>query len=119
MTLSTRGWSVSRVEERQSVLTVHVTDELDLATTPALRADVAAALASRPRTLTVDLSRCPFVGVDAVHALVELTAAAQRQGTDLLLVGLRPILRRTIDLVGLPDELHVAPQLRRAAGGEL
>ena len=100
---------MSRVEERQGVLTVHVTDELDLATTPALRAEVAAALASLPQTLAVDLSRCPFAGVDAVHVLVDLTAEAHRQGTDLLLVGARPLLRRAIDLVGRRGELHVAP----------
>ena len=110
---------MSRVEQRQDVLTVHVTAELDLATTPALRAEVAAALTSRPQTLALDLSRCPFAGVDAVHALVDLTAAAQRQGTDLLLVAPRPILRRAIDLVGLRDALHVAPFPRpRTTGGQ-
>ena len=98
-----------RVEEQSSVLTVHVTEELDLATTPALRAEVTDALAARPRTLALELSRCAFAGVDAVHALVELTAAAKRQGTELLLVAPRPILRRVIDLVGRAGELHVAP----------
>ena len=105
---------MSRVEERQDVLTVRVTDELDLATTPALRAEVADALASHPQTLVLDLSDCAFAGVDAVHALADLTAVAQRQGTDLRLVGPRPILRRAIDLVGRRDELHVG---RRAGGG--
>ena len=105
---------MSQVEERRDVLTVHVTDELDLATTPALRAEVADALTAHPQTLVLDLSDCPFAGVDAVHALVDLTAAAQRQGTDLRLVGPRPILRRAIDLVGLRDELHVG---RRGPGG--
>lgn len=100
---------MSRVDEQQAVLTLGVADELDLATTPALGTDVAEALASRPQTLVLDLAACPFVGVDAVHALVDLTAAARRQGTALLLVGLRPILRRVIALLGLEDALLLAP----------
>jgi anti-sigma B factor antagonist len=100
---------VSRVGEQQAVLTLRVTDELDLATTPALRAAVSDALAERPQTLVLDLAACGFAGVDAVHALVDLTAAAREQGTTLLLVGMRPILRRAIAAVGLADALLPAP----------
>jgi anti-sigma B factor antagonist len=100
---------VSRVGQQHGVTTLHVTEELDLATTPALRAAVADALTSRPQTLALDLSGCPFAGVDAVNALVDLTTEAQRQGTTLLLVGPRPILRRAIDLVGPRDLLRLAP----------
>ena len=100
---------MNRVGEHPTVATVQVSDELDLATTPALRVTVENALAARPQTLALDLGDCPFAGVDALHALVELTEAARRQGTTLVLVGLRPILRRAISLVGLDDALLFAP----------
>lgn len=93
---------------------LRITDELDLATTPVLRARVAEALLARPQTLALDLSECPFAGVDALETLVDLTAVARRQGTTLLLVGLRPILQQAIALLGLENVLFYghAPQPR-------
>lgn len=98
-----------------TVTSVRVTDELDLATTPQLRSRIEVALTARPQTLVVDLSACPFAGVDALEALVDLTAAARRQGTTLVLVGLRPILRQAIALLGLETRLFYgdAPQPRQ------
>ena len=87
---------------------LHVTDELDLATGPQLRQDVQAALGARPQTLAVDLSDCPFAGVDALETLAELTADARRQGTTLVLLGLRPIVRQAIALLGLERDLLFA-----------
>ena len=97
------------MHEQQGVLTLDVTQELDLATTPALRDKVAEALASRPHTLILDLAHCAFAAVGTVYALVDLTASARRQGTTLLLLGLRPTVRRAISLVGLDDALLFAP----------
>ena len=96
---------------------LRVTDELDLATTPQLRARVAQALLARPQTLAVDLSQCPFAGVDALEALVDLTAIARRQDTTLVLVGLRPILQQAIALLGLDGRLFYgqAPEPRAAS----
>ena len=88
-----------------AVTVIEVVDELDIATTPRLRVRVEAALATRPQTLTVDLSRCAFVGVDAVQELAALTAQARRQGTSLVLVGLRPVVRMAIDVLGLRGRL--------------
>lgn len=103
---------MSHVQEQQGMMTLHVTEELDLATAPALRDDVSQALTSRPHTLILDLAGCAFAGVDAVDALVDVTASARRQGTTVLLLGLRPIVRRTISLLGVDDELLVAPSPR-------
>lgn len=95
-----------QLEAQPAVPVLEVDQELDLATVPALRREVEDALRGRPQTLAVDLSRCAFAGVDALEALAALTAEAQRQGTTLVLVGLRPILRRAIGLIGLDGQLH-------------
>lgn len=84
---------------------LRVTDELDVATAPQLRREVEAALRTRPQTLAVDLADCPFAGVDALEVLVDLTAEARRQGTTLVLLGLRPIVRQAIVLLGLESDL--------------
>ena len=83
--------------------------ELDLATLPALRAQVQRALSSRPRTLVLDLSGCGFIGVDAVQALAALTIDADERGTALLLVGLRPSAWRVSRLLSLDSLLHTVP----------
>lgn len=93
---------------------LHVTDELDMSTTPLLRRCVQAVLAARPQTLVLDLSECPFAGVDAVETLVALTADARRRGTTLVLVGMRPVVRRAVTVLGLEDRLNIgkAPRPR-------
>ena len=97
-----------------STVTVDVTDELDIATIPALRQTVEERLARRPQTVVVDLSRCGFVGVDALGTLTDLTAKARRQGTTLMLVGLRSTVREVIRVLGLQDRLlHSPPEPRR------
>ena len=94
-----------RTEPAPAVAVLHVTHDLDLATTPVLRSAIEEALASRPQTLAVDLSGCPFAGVDAIEMLAVLTAQARRQGTTLVLFGLRPIVHRAVRLLGLEDRL--------------
>lgn len=91
------------------VRTVRVTDELDLATMPRLVTAVDRALHEHPHTLRLDLSTCPFAGVDALGALASLTEQARDQGTALELVGLRPIVTRVIDLLGLAEHLQYSP----------
>jgi anti-anti-sigma factor len=85
-----------------------VRDELDLATTPELRRDIEKALARRPATLTIDLSGCAFVGVDAVSLLACVTEAGRRHGTSVVLVGLRPATRKVISLLNLDDTVVAA-----------
>jgi anti-anti-sigma factor len=102
----------------RSVLTVVVTEELDLATVPSFRASLEAALRARPRILAVDLSSCGFAGVDALDALAELSATAREQGTVLVLLGLHPIVRRAVSVLGLERSLLFAeppaPRVRLA-----
>ena len=90
---------------RRGTVTVDVTDELDIATTPALQRAVEGALRGRPREVVVDLSRCAFVGVDALGVLVALSASARRQGTALTLVGLGDVTRQAIAMLSLEDVL--------------
>ena len=94
---------------RGGTVTVEVTDELDLATVPALRRAVERALRGRPHTVVVDLSGCGFLGVDALGLLVGLSAAARRQGTTLTLAGLSDVTRRVIDVLELDGALRCSP----------
>ena len=103
---------------KAATVTVDVREDLDLATVPALRRSVQELLTARPQTLVVDLSRCGFVGVDALGVLADLTTAARRQGTTLALVGVRSTLREVIALLGLGDRLlHGLPEARRSGRG--
>lgn len=86
-------------------ISVRVTDELDLATLPALREQLDRVLQARPRSIEVDLTACPFLGLDAVSALAGLSARARRQGTLLRVVGMRPAARRVVRMLGLEQDL--------------
>ena len=91
-----------------AVEVVRVTEELDLVTVPGLRGRLDAALQRRPQTLALDLSACPFAGLDAIDLLVQETTAALRQGTTLVLVGLAPATRRAVRVLGLEGSLLFA-----------
>ena len=98
-----------------AVEVLRVTEELDVATVPALRRRLDAALERRPQTLALDLSVCPFAGIDAIDLLVQETESALRQGTTLVLVGLAPVTRRAARVLGVETSLRFAETRRPLA----
>lgn len=82
---------------------VVVTGELDLATVPALRARLDAALALRPAGVHVDLAGCTFVDCSAVDLLLSVRDAARRDGVVLVLVRPSRPVRRLLRLLELDE----------------
>ena len=83
-----------------ATVVVAVSDELDLATVPALEQRVDRVLACGPATVLVDLTGCAFADLYACRALVRLTSRAADQGADLRLCGLSTRLRRIVARTG-------------------
>ncbi|MGW3963704.1 STAS domain-containing protein [Amycolatopsis sp. NPDC005003] len=71
------------VQDEPGVVTVAVSGELDLATSPELRKTVREVLAARPWRLTVDLTAVTFCGSTGLRTLLLLHAAAGEAGTRL------------------------------------
>lgn len=84
-----------------AVLRVPVTGDLDLATVARVRVRLDEALARRPRSLVVDLSRCSFVDATALTMLLEVHRACCRLGLDFALSGAGPRIQRVLSLTGL------------------
>ena len=88
---------------------VAVDEEVDLATLPALRDRLQVALARRPRRLVLDLSACPFFDVCGLSLLVEVQAEARRRGSELVVRGASPTVRRMVRLTGLTAVVPLEP----------
>ena len=80
-----------------------VSGELDIATVDELVAGARAALDSGTSVLRIDVSGVTFVDSTGLGALVRLRNEAEQHGRRLDLVGVRPELRRVLDLTGLSE----------------
>jgi anti-anti-sigma factor len=90
-------------ERTGSTAIVAVVGELDIATSPQLRAALAGLEPGYER-LAVDLSRCSFFASSGITILLEENARAEREGFELVIVKATPEVQRMFDLAGL-DEL--------------
>lgn len=90
---------------------VWIQDDLDLATEPPARAELVALLAhdTAPRTVLVHLGEERFVDVRGLRLLVDAARRARSRGGDLAVVAPPHCLRRLVTLLGLGDELFLAP----------
>lgn len=80
---------------------VRVEGDVDLLTSPAVRDRVDAGLATRPDLLVLDLSRVEFLSSSGLALLVDVRAAAQRQGARLQLVTTGRVVLRPLTATGL------------------
>jgi anti-sigma B factor antagonist len=98
--------TISR-EAVDDAVVVTVAGELDMLTTPRLRAAVSGALEeAKGAPVVLDLTRVTFLGSPGLAALVEAVRQAERRGGPLRIVvdNARPVIR-PIELTGLDDVL--------------
>ena len=82
--------------------------ELDLATAPALRRALAAAVDEEAVDLVVDLSGVTFVDASGLAPLLQAAQALQASGGELRLASPTRMLRRMLVLLDLEGRLPVA-----------
>jgi anti-anti-sigma factor len=88
--------------------------EHDIATSTALEASVGELLPSTP-FLVVDVSPAEFVDSTTVRALILACRAAEAAGSEFaLVVGPQSIVRRTLEIAGVLEQLHAAETLDHA-----
>lgn len=102
LTGHTRGFLDVGVEHDDSTARVVVAGELDAATTPELDATLGA-LASDDavRRIVVDLAEVTFIDSKGLQALCRKAKAADTDGFDLAVVGVRDRIRRIFVLTGV------------------
>jgi anti-anti-sigma factor len=99
----------SRDERTAKMLrTYRATGEIDLATAPALTADLRDTVdASDEVLVSVDCSDVTFMDSSGFHALVDATDYAARQGHTLVIRDLSPSCRRLIRICDVDHELRI------------
>jgi anti-anti-sigma factor len=102
-------------------LILAVEGELDMASTPELLEEFAAAGPEAPARVVIDLSACTFLDLHALRTLVEIGQQVERGGGRLAVACPSGLLRRVFELTGLDQLLAAAPSVEKAiettAGG--
>ena len=88
-------------ERTEKTVRVNVTGELDLVSTPQLRAHLGVQLADHTQTVVLDLAEVTFVDLTGLHALLDAAA----HGGDRFCVIPCPVLIHLLDIAGLHDEM--------------
>ncbi len=93
---------------------VTVEGELDVATAPRLRAEVAALVLEPGQVLAVDLAGVTFCDSSGISALIAARNVAETAGAAVALVALPARLSRTFGLIGLADFFPTYPSAEDA-----
>ena len=97
------------VTHSDDVSVIDLGGEIDLVTGEHFATQLTAALQDAGSKLVVDMSKVTFLGSAGIAALIAVNRMATAQGTELVLK-CSPPTRRTIELVGLTEQLKVVDQ---------
>ncbi|MGI5291259.1 STAS domain-containing protein [Nonomuraea polychroma] len=88
--------------------TIHLSGEIDLFTTAALRRQLLNVLRHSSNLLILDMSQVSFCDAGGLAVLVGIQRRARAQGIALTLTAPRPSMSRLLHLTGLDRSLRVA-----------
>jgi anti-sigma B factor antagonist len=89
-------------------ITVVLAGEIDIATAPAIRRFLMAAISGRDVHLAVDMSGVAFIGAAGIGVLVAAANRAREAGGSLSLLAPSPQVRRLLDVCNLDGILPAA-----------
>jgi anti-anti-sigma factor len=98
-----------------TAITLRVTGELDLVTTPRLEKSIIVALGHRPAVLVIDLTGVTFLGSSAISALV-IAHKASADTTAVRVVAASRETLRPLQLAGLELTLAIFSTRQEASG---
>ena len=96
---------------------VEITGEADVTNTDELRRLLDDEVAQQPRTLIIDLSGLRFMDSSALHALLRVNRALDRQGGVLALVSPQPAVAKILRLTTADRLIPVFDSIAAAAAG--
>ncbi|MGW4833146.1 STAS domain-containing protein [Amycolatopsis japonica] len=91
----------------EDAITVEVAGDIDIATSPRLRAELFELVAHGPGTVVVDMTDVGFCDSSGLSVLVQLNRQCQESGVDLRFAPSK-VVRRAIELTGLSPTLKMA-----------
>ncbi|RSN65213.1 anti-sigma factor antagonist [Amycolatopsis sp. WAC 04182] len=90
----------------EDAITVEVAGDIDIATSPRLRAELAKLLADGPGAAVIDMTGVGFCDSSGLSVLVQLNQHCEEAGIDLTFAPSK-VLRRAIELTGLSPTLKM------------
>ena len=105
------------IERDADAAVIRLEGEFDLSCEDGLRAEIARMTAWQPNAVVVDLGDVTFIDSRGLRMLLELGAAARRDGFELTLVRADGQVRSSLNITGLDLLLPLAEPLR-ATGTE-
>lgn len=96
----------TRVEGRDGVAVIALSGELDMATAPILRENLARVEDSGAGTIALDLREVTFIDSSGLEEFLEARGRAQDNGHRLLVSGASPAAQRLFELTGTRFLLH-------------
>ncbi|GAA0208978.1 STAS domain-containing protein [Saccharothrix sp. NPDC042600] len=105
--------------ESDGVVVLEVVGEVDMATSPRLRAEVSRLLDTRPTVLVIDLRQVVFFGSTGISMLVEAEHHARRLGVPLGIAATQPTVLRPLAATEVDTLVTVRPDPAMAAAAVL
>ncbi|CAL9540312.1 Anti-sigma-F factor antagonist RsfB [Actinosynnema sp. ALI-1.44] len=105
--------------ESDGVVVLEVVGEVDMATSPRLRAEVSRLLDARPTVLVIDLRQVVFFGSTGISMLVEAEHHARRLGVPLGIAATQPTVLRPLAATEVDTLVTVRPDPAMAAAAVL
>jgi anti-sigma B factor antagonist len=90
--------------------------DIDLSRSPLLRQEIAQVQSKRPKKLIVDLSEVPYMDSSGVATLVEAMQNARRNGSRLILCGLREKVQSIFEIARLHTVFTICADTDAATG---
>ncbi|UBU11453.1 STAS domain-containing protein [Nonomuraea gerenzanensis] len=87
--------------------TVHLSGDIDLFTSAALRGQLLETLNTSTSLLVLDLSGVTFCDAGGLAVLIGIQRRARAQGITMMMVGPRPFLSRLLRMTGLGRSLRM------------
>ncbi|WP_309113206.1 STAS domain-containing protein [Saccharothrix sp.] len=105
--------------ESDGVVVLEVVGEVDMATSPRLRAEVSRLLDTRPTVLVIDLRGVVFFGSTGISMLVEAEHHARRLGVPMGIAAAQPTVLRPLAATEVDALVTVRPDPATAAAAVL
>jgi len=103
---------VERIQNDQVL--VRVSGELDLSTTEEFEEIFKAVLNTHPRLLIADLSNLTFINSHGMYVLLKAQFRLSQENGEVVILGARPEIMVTLDLVGIPSRIRCVGSLAEA-----
>ena len=109
----------TRIDARNGVTSIALSGELDMATAPVLKDQLAAAEQTETKAIVLDLRDLSFIDSSGLHEILRAFRRSEMNGHRLMVIGANPLTRRMCEITGtefLLDAPATAQVLDRFTG---